>query len=283
MSETTSRAGCAIKPRNLPRPKEISVNGVVIDRSAISRETQNHPASKPVDAWTAAARSLVVRELLLQEARRLGLEAIPAQDEEGRRETTDEALIRALVEQQISTPTANDDECRRYYALNESRFRSADIYEVRHILFSADPKDLVARDAARTRAEAAIVTLAASPDQFSSLAEALSACPSGRTGGNLGQITRGQTVPEFEAALGRMLPGQLSDRPIETRYGYHVVWLDRRIDGVVLPFDTVRPRIAEWLDEKVRRTAIRQYISNLADSAVIAGMTFDPQISPASP
>lgn len=280
MSEATSPTGCAIKPRNLPRPKEISVNGVVIDRSAISRETQNHPAAKPIDAWLAAARSLVVRELLLQEARRLGLEVVPAEDDEGRRETEDEALVRGLVDQQIATPTANDEECRRYYALNEQRFRSSEIFEVRHILFSADPKNLVERDAARTRAEAAIASLVASPARFSAMAETLSACPSGRTGGNLGQITRGQTVPEFEAALGRMRAGELSQRPIETRYGYHIVWLDRRIEGVVLPFDTVRPRIAEWLNEKVRRTAIRQYITNLAESAVITGVTFDIQASP---
>ncbi len=283
MSEATTQAGCAIKPRNLPRPKEISVNGVVIDRSAISRESQNHPAAKPIDAWRAAARSLVVRELLLQEARRLGLEVVPAEDDEGRRETEDEALIRGLVDQQIATPTANDEECQRYYTLNEQRFRSADILEVRHILFSADPKDLVERDAARTRAEAAIATLVASPDQFSALAETLSACPSGRTGGNLGQITRGQTVPEFEAALARMRAGELSERPIETRYGYHVVWIDRRIEGVVLPFDTVRPRIAEWLNEKVRRTAIRQYIANLTESAAITGVTFEIQTSPLAP
>ena len=45
-------------------------------RSAIARETQNHPAAKPIDAWLAAARALVVRELLLQEARRLGIEAV---------------------------------------------------------------------------------------------------------------------------------------------------------------------------------------------------------------
>ncbi len=87
--------GCAVKPV-IAKPKTISVNGVEISRAAISRETQNHPAGKPIEAWQAAARALVVRELLLQEARRIALDPQPITDEEGRRETEDEALVRAL-------------------------------------------------------------------------------------------------------------------------------------------------------------------------------------------
>ena len=51
----------------LPKPRAISVNGKVIPREVIAREVQNHPAEKPILAWQAAARALVVRELLLQE------------------------------------------------------------------------------------------------------------------------------------------------------------------------------------------------------------------------
>ena len=69
----TSKTGCAVKPTNLPRGNGVAVNGVVVPRESIARETQNHPADKPIDAWQAAARALVIRELLLQEARRLEL------------------------------------------------------------------------------------------------------------------------------------------------------------------------------------------------------------------
>ena len=48
----------------------VRVNGVTIPHDIISREAQNHPAPTPIAAWTAAARALAVRELLLQEARR---------------------------------------------------------------------------------------------------------------------------------------------------------------------------------------------------------------------
>ncbi len=272
--------GCQNKATELPRPKEISVNGVALDRDAIARETQNHPSAKPVDAWVSAARALVVRELLLQEAMRLHIQAEPAEDTEGRRETDEEAIIRTLVEQQVETPTATPAECLRFYEQNTRRFRSPDIHEVRHILFPASPADQGARDGAMARARAAIEVLSSHPHRFAELAGEMSACPSARSGGNLGQITSGQTVPEFEAAIERMQPGELSTSPIETRYGFHVVILDRRIEGRVVPFEVVEERIAEWLDEKVTRGALRQYVSLLAGAAVISGITLDANTSP---
>lgn len=268
-------SSCTSKRTELPRLKDIAVNGVVIDRAAISRETQNHPAPKPIDAWLAAARALAVRELLLQEARRIGIVSAPLEDDEGRRETEEEALIRGLVDREVVTPLADEATCRRYYEQNRQQFRSPELYEVRHILLAADPNDVAARADAKARAEAAISVLQAAPEAFARLAGDISTCPSSRTGGNLGQISRGQTVPEFESALMHLPVGVVAQRPVETRYGYHVVVVDRRIEGAQLPFEAVADRLAAWLEEKVRRTAIRQYISCLAGRAAITGIALD--------
>ena len=67
----------------------------------------------------------MVRELLLQRARTLGI-AAELHSENGLRETEDEALIRALLEREISTPTADEASCRRYYLAHQSRLRSPD-------------------------------------------------------------------------------------------------------------------------------------------------------------
>ncbi|MFO1088000.1 MAG: peptidylprolyl isomerase [Hyphomicrobiales bacterium] len=267
-----SLQGCSIKPAIPLKPKKISVNGVRIARETIARETQNHPAAKPIEAWLAAARALVVRELLLQEATRLGVVPVPTSDTEGRRETDEEAMIRQLVEREIIVPEASDDECRRYYDNNRQRFRTAPLYEARHILFPADPSDAPARSVAGDRAEAAIAELMADPARFAALAEAISACPSGKVGGSLGQVGPAQTVPEFEQALELAPIGQIMPTPVETRYGVHVVLVERRIDGVTMPFEAVRPTIAAWLAERVRRTATRQYIAVLAGKAEITGI-----------
>lgn len=264
--------GCAVKPANLPRPKPISVDGVPIPRNAISRETQNHPADKPVEAWMAAARALVVRELLLQEARRRAIEPVAITDEEGRRETDEEALVRQLVERDVRTPEPDEATCLRVYEQNRQRFRSADLFGVRHILIAAPPADAEARADARRRAEAIIADVTADPTTFSAHAAAASACPSRAMGGILGQISRGQTVPEFAAALATAPIGAGCPTPVETRYGVHVVLVDQRIDGEALPFSVVRPRIAEWLASKAHHTAIHQYIAMLAAKADIKGI-----------
>ena len=64
------------------KPVPVTVNGTAIARDAIVREMQHHAAAKPIAAWQQAARALVIRELLLQEARRLGVTPLPASDEE---------------------------------------------------------------------------------------------------------------------------------------------------------------------------------------------------------
>jgi peptidyl-prolyl cis-trans isomerase C len=252
---------------------KVSVNGVIIPRDLISREVQHHPAPTPVEAWAAAARALVVRELLLQEARRKGLSPEPLRDEKGRRETDDEALIRALVEQEVVTPEPDEETCRRYYGQNQARFRSRDLFEASHILVAAHPNDAAARDAARHTAAELISQLRATPQLFGKLADIHSACPSGKSGGNLGQIGPGDTIPEFEEALYRLSPGEMTQEPVESRYGFHIIRLDRRIDGRELPFELVRDRIAGYLAERSRRTAIAQYVARLAAMGDVSGVS----------
>lgn len=273
-------AACAVKPAVTAKPKMVSVNGVAIPRASIAQETQNHPAAKPIEAWQAAARALVVRELLLQEAHRLALAPEPAADDEGRRETQDEALIRQVVEREVRTPKADEASCRRYFDANRARFQSPGIIEARHILLPAAPGDAPARLEAGRQAALLILQIQEEPRCFAELAAAVSACPSGKTGGHLGQIGPGQTVPEFEAALGRLPVGTVAEEPVETRYGFHIVWIERRIAGQPLPFEAVRPRIAAWLDEKVRRMAIQQYIAILAGRAEIIGVEIAASPSP---
>ncbi|MCB1414328.1 MAG: peptidylprolyl isomerase [Xanthobacteraceae bacterium] len=256
----------------LPKPKAVSVNGVVIPREAIAQEVQNHPADKPIHAWQAAARALVVRELLLQEAARFGIEAEALCDPDGRRETAEEAAMRALIEREVKTPEPDEAACRRFYAQNLKRFRMGDLYEVAHILIAAPRDDRAARMAVRGNAEAILAAVKADPTIFADMASNHSACStSAADGGRLGQITRGQTVPEFEAALERMQPGDMAIA--ETRYGFHVVRMDRRAEGQTLPFELAKERIAGYLAASVERRALAQYVSILAGRAEIAGIS----------
>jgi peptidyl-prolyl cis-trans isomerase C len=263
---------CSIHQAVLPRGNGVRVNGVAIARDQIAREVQQHPSRTPAEAWKAAARALAVRELLLQEAKRLEVRAEPIEDSEGRRETAEEAMIRTLVAREIRTPEADIGSCRRYYEQNRARFRSPDIYEAAHILFAAAKSDPISYAQARAAATAAAATLREQPERFAELARTHSACPSGAQGGNLGQIIAGQTTPEFEQALVSLEPGTLSLEPVATRYGFHIIRLDRKHDGRELPFELVSDRIAEYLRTSVQRRASAQYVARLAGAARIDGI-----------
>ena len=254
------------------KPAAISVNGISIARDAIVREMQHHPAAKPFAAWQQAARALVIRELLLQRARMIDLRPEPISDEGGRRETDEEALMRGVVDREVTVPEPDDETCRRYYDRNGARFRSPDIYEAAHILFAALPKDTEAYSRAQADATGVLVALIERPESFATMAQAYSSCSSAAQGGDLGQITAGQTTPEFEQALMALLPGQLCEAPVATRYGFHVIRLDRKHKGRMLPYELVTDRIADYLRETVWRRANAQYIARLVTAAKIEGI-----------
>jgi peptidyl-prolyl cis-trans isomerase C len=257
--------------RQAPRVP-VTVNGIEISYADITREVQHHPAPTPAEAWQAATRALAVRAMLLEEADRLGLAAQTVSDAEGLRETDEEALIRQVIEQQVTVPRPTEADCERYYKQNRARFRTPSIAEVSHILLSASKSNADAYAARRAEAVRCITRLSGKPTDFAKLANDLSDCSSAAQGGNLGQLSPGQTTPAFEAALTAMSPGDISAEPVESPYGFHIIYLERRIEGRDLPFEAVKTRIANYLTDRVSRTATAQYLARLATAASITGI-----------
>lgn len=260
--------------------RPVAVNGRVIEPEAIAAEIQNHPAPSAEQAENEAVRALVVRELLLQEADRLGIAPHPVIDARGRRETDEESRIRLLLAQQVTVPTADEDTCRRYYENNKLKFKSPDLYEPVHILLSAVPNDKEAYGRAVEEAKAILAQVEERPHLFETIARERSNCPSAENSGRLGQITAGQTTPEFETFLFALEEGQLCPVPVRTRYGVHVLRLDRKIEGRPLPFDAVRTRIARYLEEASWRRAVAQYVGILVGKAEISGAELEGTQSP---
>lgn len=205
------------------------------------------------------------RELLRQRAVAVGILDAAA---------TDDGLIEPAIEEllarEVVTPTPTEEECRRYYDAHPREFGSGDLVHVRHILFQVTPSVPVPE--IRARAEQTLNGLLRAPERFAAVAAELSNCPSGQHGGNLGQIGRGDTVPEFERAIFRLGPTGLLPELVKSRHGFHIVAIDQRIPGTRLPFDLVRNEIAERLRSMVEEKALRQYISVLAGNADIQGV-----------
>ena len=247
----------------------VFVNGIEISAERIAAEAQNHPApkTKPGLAWKAAARALAIRELMLQEARARDLTPDPAEIAPGQFETEDEALIRQLSELAITPAAADEADLRRVYDAHPDRFRAPSLYEAAHILFPRQD-DMAA---VRAHAEAVLSELRANPRRFGELARTHSACSSKENGGLLGQLGQGDTVPEFEAALEVLEEGQISDT-VETRFGLHLIRLDARARGDVLPFETVLPRLRDAHAKAAWARAAAHFTAALVARAEIQGV-----------
>ena len=261
-------------------PEPVTVDGVLISEAAIAREAQHHPADTPAAARQAAASALVVRQLLLAEAERLAVVAEPEIDDAGRRETEEEALISTLLRREVVVPTADAVAARRYYAANRQRFSTPPLFEARHILFAADARAPDSYAAAVAKAEETLSVLCGEPEAFPALAESLSACPSAKNGGNLGQVTADQLTPAFAEALAAAVPGRVHERPVTTPYGVHLIYLEQRIDGRQLPFELVEARIRDFLEARVWQHAVRQYVGILIGRAAVTGVTLTSADSP---
>lgn len=250
----------------------VRVGDAEISEERIAAEMQHHPAADANAAREAAARALVVRELLLAEARRLEICAVEAQDENGRVLNEEDALIEALIEQEITVPAANDEEARRYYDAHIDRFTNEPLVEAEHILISASPDDTIAWNMALSDARGLIRELKSHPAKFRELAQSHSACPSREQGGNLGQIGRGQTVPEFEQVLFTLDEGELHAAPVCTKYGVHVIRAGRKAEAQQIPFAVVDASIRSYLEEASMRRAMAQYLAILASAVKIEGV-----------
>ncbi|SMH50418.1 peptidylprolyl isomerase [Maritimibacter sp. HL-12] len=252
---------------------EVIVNGETVPHTAIAAETQNHsgPKGKPGVAWRKAANAVAVRTLLLQEARRRGLSPDPAEVGPGRFETEEEALIRGLLETAVDAEAPTEEAIHAEWARDPERFRAPPLWEVSHILVACDPRDESLTAEAKLRAEDIARQVQADPKGFGRLAADHSDCGSKASGGALGQIGPGDTVPEFEAALHGLAAGQVTASPVLSRHGWHIIRMDAVGEGAVLPYAAVRGKIAEAMEKAAWAQAARDFVSQLVSTAEIIG------------
>jgi len=261
----------------------ISVNDVEITDEAVERELPHHAnAPSPVKS---AVEALVLREVLLQAARdkvALAQEELQAleksQSEDETESLIEDALINRLIEMEVTSPTPSNEECEIYYRKNLNQFRTGDLVEASHILFQVTPN--VPLEALRAKAQEVLEQVQANPQQFKELARTYSNCTSAEVGGNLGQLSKGQTVPEFERAIFSLDSGEIAPRLVESRFGLHIVRVEHRVEGKTLPLEMIREQLAQFLTEQARTRALQQYLKILVGQADIQGVELEGADSP---
>lgn len=249
----------------------IFVNGAVIEKEAIAQELQYHPAPNKDDALFLAAQALVVRELLrlaILEDESLGQAAW---------ETNEEQAISDLIEKNVFSTSPDTETCERYYEQNKEEYKTAPIMSVRHILLASLPEDGEERLKLKKQAYELIEQIKHSTNpnaEFIEVARQYSACPSKEQGGELGILSAGQTVPEFESIVFNMEEG-IAPSPVETRYGFHIVEVLNKHAGIQLDYLQAKPAIANKLGQQAFHHALCDYLYTLAENAEIEGIEIE--------
>lgn len=276
----TGGCGCAPVVDRAPPPMPafcpVRVNGVEIPADQIAREMQHHPAEDGETAWRQAARALAIRELLLQEAAACRIVAQAETDTAGRMETKEDATVRVLLERKLPPASVGEEECRRYYDGHIHRFRTPDLFEAAHILIEPGEGSEDGWRNAEQRARALAAELGDDAWSFAAAAREYSSCPTAQQDGSLGQVRRGELDRSLQQVLEALPEGCTARQPVRSRFGWHVIRLQRRIGGQTLPFELAREKIIDMLEARAWATSASRYIAGLARRASIEGVQFQP-------
>lgn len=157
-----------------------------------------------------------------------------------------------------------DEEVAAYYAKNKEKYFRPKLFTVSHVFIKVDPADNAEEKTAKQARAEALFARAKAGEDFYNLAYYESDDRSKYVGGSLGSFHAGQTVPEFDAAIQAMKPGEIVG-PVRTMYGFHVIKLDAVDDERQLQFDEVSAKIRASLVESQRVKLYEQWMSSLKE------------------
>ncbi len=178
--------------------------------------------------------------------------------------------IRNLVGKEIApTVTVSDADAQKFYDTNADRMQRPEQAQVSHILIGLKPGATDAdKAAAKKKAEEVLAKVKAGGD-FAQLAKDNSDDPGSKVqGGDLGWISKGQTVPEFEAAAFGLKPGETSG-VVESQFGFHIIRAkDHRVAGKA-PFADAKAQITSFLHDRGIAEALRKHVADLRAKAKV--------------
>jgi len=216
------------------------VNGVAVPKDRVEALAQQVARSgRPVtpEMQGQLRDEVIAREIFAQEARKQGLDA--TDDYKNQIELTKQSiLIRELfTEFQKKNPVSDADVKAEY-----DRFAAANAgkeYKARHILVEkeADAVDVIAKIKKGAK--------------FEDLAKKLSKDPgSGAKGGDLDWANPGNYVKEFSEALVGLQKGKMTETPVKSQFGFHIIRLDDVRDAQLPKFEDVKPQISQQLQQQ---------------------------------
>jgi parvulin-like peptidyl-prolyl isomerase len=162
-----------------------------------------------------------------------------------------------------AAPEPSESEIRDYYEQNKEQFQSGEQVRVAHIVKYVNwQTDETTAMETVTRAHEEIERGV----PFEAVVEKYTDC--GDSGGNLGYVTRGQMVEEFEDVIFNLSPGQVSS-VFRSRFGFHIAKVYDRKPPVIPELRDIRKQIAEAVRDQKREQALGEHLDQLRSKAVV--------------
>lgn len=211
------------------------VNGGTITTGDFSRELKNLPDYLKAMADTPQGRkemldTMVIRELILQQAAKDGVDKGP-EIEEKMRDLKKRLIVEAYLKKKVEAESqVSDADLQKFYEQNKDKFKSGPQLKASHILVKTEKE---AKD---------ILTQLKAGGSFEELAKKNSVDSSAAKGGDLGWFGQGTMVPAFEKAALGLKEGQVSE-VVKTDFGFHIIKMTGKRPAGVRPFEEVKEQI----------------------------------------
>ncbi len=259
-----SAAAAPPAPAN-PETVVARVGGEEIHLSDVQEGAANVPAEyhqlPPQVLFPMVLDQLVDRRAVAVYARKQGIDKDPAVQKAMQR-AAEGALENAAVGR-VVRPQITDAAIKAKYEATYASKPGEEEVHARHILVASEDEAKKIIDELHKGAD------------FATLAKARSTDPGKEQGGDLGWFKKGDMLPEFSDAAFALKPGQITETPVHTRYGWHVIKLeDRR---------TAQPPSFEQSRDEIRQQLIQAAVQDFVKQAKtgIAIEKFNPDGSPA--
>jgi peptidyl-prolyl cis-trans isomerase SurA len=159
-----------------------------------------------------------------------------------------------------------DKELRERYDREKERYRLPERAHLREIII-LKPENAAAIDQARERAQQ-VATQARTATDFSLLAKTTSESPTKDKGGDLGEIARGELLPELDKAVFNSTAGTVIG-PIEARSAFHILKVEQRFPSEVPAFESIKEKLRKDAGEETWQRDYKAYIERLRKDAFI--------------
>jgi peptidyl-prolyl cis-trans isomerase C len=209
-------------------------------REAMSGLPDEYRSLPPNMLFPMMLDQLVDRKALVLLAQKQGLDKDPQVQRQMTR-AADSALQNALLSRDVG-PSVTEQKVKERYDATVANKPGEEEVHARHILVGSEDE-----------AKKIIAQLKGGAD-FAQLAKEHSTDPGAAQGGDLGWFKKGDMLPEFSAAAFALQPGQITDTPVHTQYGWHVIKVEGRRQAPPPSFEQAREQLRQdMIQEGVRK------------------------------